>query len=277
MPADRSGTPTKRHGKLPVREPVIDLFELDDVRLGIADPAVAQMALCVFSRILGTSTGRRPYVTLVNQVLAGAGRAPFRRPDGVREEAPFPDLPDRGWSRACSVDKRIAEREGQPPDLTRLWLAAQDDGAYAMLPLHYVCQYFPPIVWPVAAKAISEWGAAGTQERFGRFIRQESQRPSWHAKRKGELLSDGTLVTLIEGTSVFLRAAQHWLDQEAAGARLPDDLSLALLVARGALTLDPETETEAIVRAFLALQEEGDVYGEYSLSYPCWFVDGIDE
>ncbi len=199
-----------RRGRPPIFPPISDLDSLADPRLGIDDPELARLVQAVFSRILGTTTGARPGVHLVMKMLAGAGRMTVWRPDGSVEEAPFPELPT-GWPHPRSANRRLKRREEGPPDLCALWVDAEsDDGPYALLPLRYVCEYFHPLIWPVAATAIRSWGAAETQRRMGRFIKQESTRPAKSGPRKGELLSDGTLYTLVEGTSTFLHAVSFF-------------------------------------------------------------------
>jgi hypothetical protein len=69
---------------------------------------------------------------------------------------------------------------------------------------------------------------------------------------------------------VYGTLAAHWFDESPWGPRSQRDLSLALLVALGALEPHPEHDPEALHHTFWTLQTTANVTGELVLNAPDW-------
>jgi len=170
---DDTHTPTRRPGRRPPIEPVTDLTDLSDQRLGIPDPELAQLVWCALSRQLGTTGGWRGWAYDINATLAGIGQLEVRHKGtkSVRprvEPAPFPEVPALPWPGPENALRRLGL---EPSDVDTLWEEAdQLEEEFATLPLPLVLALYPPAIWPVVAAAI-EWGPYELNRRLERWLR----------------------------------------------------------------------------------------------------------
>ncbi len=152
--------------------PVTDLVTIDDPRIGLPDPALAELVWRTLSRVTGAGTGWRPYGYWLCRALAGIANINFRFPDGTIAEPPDISVPPIGWPQAKTVLRRI---DVTPEELSDAWADALAlDDLYATLPLTVMTQLFPPAIWPMAAQAIA-WGPAHLTARMERWLRQAAR------------------------------------------------------------------------------------------------------
>jgi hypothetical protein len=170
---DDTHTTTRRPGRRPPLEPVTDLTDLSDPRLGIPDPELAQLVWCALSRQLGTTGGWRGWAYDINATLAGIGQLEVRHKEarGTKpriEPAPFPDVPASPWPGPENALRRLRLK---PSDVDALWQEAdQLEEEFATLPLPLVVALYPPAIWPVVGAAI-EWGSYELTRRLERWLR----------------------------------------------------------------------------------------------------------
>jgi hypothetical protein len=151
-----------------VEFPPESVYSLDDPRLGIDDPAMADFVHAVFSRVLGKLSGWRGSGDRYARFIAGIALV---APNGL--EKLCPTLRPLGWPDTKQALRRLGFT---PDDIDDLWsrsILIEGEERLARLPLELLTCLFPPELWRALALIIDE-GPHLTGRRFERWMRVPS-------------------------------------------------------------------------------------------------------
>lgn len=153
------------------KQPPLPVTSLDDPRIGIEDPLLAELVYATYSRLAGKMGGWRANLDRYSRLLSGTALVAVPGSKHMDALPPLvPGLKPLGWPDAKHT---LRKRGLEPGDLDRIWsrsLELEGEECFARIELELLTALLPVELFRPFALMIAE-GPRPTARRFERWMR----------------------------------------------------------------------------------------------------------